>query len=174
VLKSAEALKELHTQGIAHRDIRTFNLAFMESKPGARKSDSVFNVVFIDLDRGTERLYDLVGSSDESAAQTLKPDSWPEAVPFNAKRCDWRQWALMIWSVLVESAEEVDMIYSAKKDVSGSEFLNDILSGRVSDWDDISVEALNTRLLSWLRSRAFKEFKSSCPSFNTSTLSAEV
>jgi hypothetical protein len=58
----------------------------------------------------------------------------------------------MIWSVLVESADEVDMIYSAKKDVSGFEFLNDILSWRVSDWDDISVKFLNTYKTSELAS----------------------
>jgi hypothetical protein len=164
VIETAKALRVLHGAGIAHLDVRIFNVGFRivesstaASAPGASAPAAV-QAVLIDLDRGTRRLDGPVFFSSAKGAQYARPQSWPADVVFNATRCDWRQWALMVWSLLVPALAEGD-IYSGKTDSETCPFLflrsflcepdveadEDVLIERILNWVD-SVEVQQTRI----------------------------
>jgi hypothetical protein len=157
---------------IAHQDVRTFNVGYT-LRAEQHGTQAFARAVFIDLDRGTADI-DLGVKLRTSGVQCVKPSSWPKEVMFSAKRCDWRQWALMVWSVLAHDVDEVCSIYAGKLIMSGFEFLDKILSGTQSDWDDISEVELLNRVTSWITSDEMKRAKESRPVLNTTTLVEEV
>jgi hypothetical protein len=175
VLKTAVSLRKLHVdQRIAHLDVRTNNVGYTLSAESGHDGTPTFaTAVFIDLDRGTAKI-DRPVTLRTSGVECAIPSSWPTEVLFSAKRCDWRQWALMVWSVLVHDVEEVRRIYAGKLIVSGFEFLDEILSGVKSDWDEISEADLLTRINSWIESDDLECARESRPVLNTTKLVDEV
>ncbi len=134
VVETAKALQTLHivqklhmVEKIAHLDVRTFYVGYT-LRAGPDWSQLIARAVFIDLDRGTAEIDNEVVLRHFSV-QSAMPSSWPKGVLFNARRCDWRQWALMVWSLLVNDADEVDKIYEGNLTMSGFEFLDNILCG---------------------------------------------
>ena len=118
-VETAKALHTLHREGIAHLDVRTFNVGFRIVKPrmgqGAAPGGRAARAVLIDLDRGTWNPGRVIAFQTK-CAQYARPRDWPIDMVFSAARCDWRQWALMVWSLLEPAAEPI--IYSEAKDSS--------------------------------------------------------
>jgi hypothetical protein len=164
VVKSAEALQVLHTKDkLAHLDIRTFNLGYILCDGGKEAK-----IVFIDLDSSTRELDDIAGSSKSKVEQRRKPDAWPIAVSYDVVRCDWRQWAMMIWSLLQLSQER--KIYEGQLRSCPYDFLDDILTGQETDLDSLSSVDLMLKLNRLLQSDLFKANRN----IGTSTLAAQV
>ena len=80
----------------------------------------------------------------------------------------------MVWSVLAHDADEVRSLYAGKPTVSGFEFLDDILTGAKSDWDEISEADLLDRIRSWIASDEVEGARESRPALNTTKLVDEV
>ena len=173
VLETAKSLQRLHVdEMMAHLDIRTLNMGYTLSA-GQDGAPALARAVFIDLDRGTADIDHRV-MLRTAGVQCSKPTSWPKGVVFSAKRCDWRQWALMVWSVLAHGADEVRSIYAGRVTESGFAFLDDILAGATLDWDEISEADLLDRIRSWIASEEMERARESRPSLNTTTLVDEV
>ena len=171
VLETAKSLRKLHVdEKIAHLDVRTFNVGYTLSA-GEDGTPTVARAVFIDLDRGTAGLWVTLCTS---GVQCSMPASWPAEVVFSAKRCDWRQWALMVWSVLAHDADEVRSIYAGRITESGFAFLDDILSGAKSDWDEISEAVLSEKIRAWIASDEMERARESRPTLSTTKLVDEV
>jgi hypothetical protein len=168
VVKSAEALQILHTlDGLAHLDIRTFNLGYILVNRGEDAK-----VVFIDLDSSTAELTNEAGNSESNVEQLRPPDSWPETVNFTVLRCDWRQWAMMIWALLQPSQEA--KIYEGKLRKCPFPFLEDILNGITTDWDSLSSAELIGKINLWLQSDSFKAIIDQDTRIGESSLVAQV
>lgn len=165
LVKSAQALQILHIKDkLAHLDIRTFNLGYLLCK-----GEEEAKVVFIDLDTSTSALESSAGNSKSKIEQRRKPDAWPETVSYSVARCDWRQWAMMIWSLLELSQEE--NIYEGKVRNCPYEFLEDVLTGKRIDWDALSSAELVCELNRWLQSNDLQQTRHV---IGSSTLAAQV
>ena len=167
VLKSAIALRILHTKDkIAHQDIRTFNIGYIRVDGQAR-------VVFIDLDGSTSELAGIVTSvTGNNCPQFQKPAYWPSDVKFDAQRSDWRQWALMVWSLLRRELEA--KIYGGELAMSGMAFLDTILHGTGQMLDSLTEENLVAEVQTWLKSVDVQAVKKAMPHMDTSTLTEQV
>lgn len=166
VVQSAIALRILHTTArIAHQDIRTFNIGYV------RGPNREARVVFIDLDRSTFELTEPVATS-KTIPQYQKPAKWPTDVEFDALRSDWRQWALMIWSLLDRKLET--RIYGGGVTSSDMAFLDGILHGTGEPFDAMSEESLVAELRDWLGSAAVQALKRADPHIDSSTLTEQV
>jgi hypothetical protein len=164
VVKSAEALQILHIKDqIAHLDIRTFNLGYILCNEGKEAK-----IVFIDLDSSTDHLDSIAGDDKVKVEQRRKPDAWPTTVRYNMVRCDWRQWAMMIWALLQLSQEE--KIYEGQVRSCPYEFLEDILTGKETDLDSLSSAELVCKLNRLLQSDSVKANRN----IGKSTLAAQV
>jgi hypothetical protein len=173
VLNTAISLRKLHlNEKIAHLDVRTDNVGYILSDR-QDGTPMVVSAVFIDLDRGTRDI-DLEVTLRTYGVECAIPSSWPTEVLFSAQHCDWRQWALMVWSVLAHDVHEVRSLYAGRVTVSGFVFLDEILAGTRSDWDEISEEVLSDRIKSWIASEDLKRARESRPDFNTTKLVDEV
>ena len=168
VLETAKALHELHKEEIAHLDVRPFNVCFrLVVNQGVRAA----RAVLIDLDRGTwtsNREMNLCAD----CAQYTPPRGWPKDVAFTAARCDWRQWALMLWSLLVPTVEHA--IYSEEKDQLGScplAFLDAIICKHEVGMDE---DLLLNEITSWVDSSEMEQAKLLQVELNTSDLATEV
>ncbi len=80
----------------------------------------------------------------------------------------------MVWSVLAHGADEVRDIYAGRAVLSGFAFLDEILAGAKSDWDDISESDLVCRVRSWIGSKEMEHAREGRPTLNTTTLVDEV
>jgi hypothetical protein len=164
VVKSAEALQILHINDkLAHLDIRTFNLGYILCNEGKEAK-----IVFIDLDSSTDQLDSIAGDTKTKVEQRRKPDAWPTTVRYNMVRCDWRQWAMMIWALLQLSQEE--KIYEGQVRSCPYNFLEDILTGKETDLDSLCSAELECKLNRLLQSDSFKANRK----IGTSTLAAQV
>jgi hypothetical protein len=173
VLETARSLRRLHVdEKLAHLDVHTFNVGYSLSTEQDRTPRSA-RAVFIDLDRGTAKI-DLPVTLRTAGAQCAKPSSWPAGLVLSAKRCDWRQWALMVWSLLARDVDEVRNLYSGRSAESGFGFLDEILTGVKSDWDEMSEAVLLERIREWITSDEVERVKEWRPAFNTTTLADEV
>ena len=173
VLETARSLQKLHVcEKMAHLDIRTFNVGYTLSG-GQDETSTIARAVFIDLDWGTHGIDKRV-TLRTAGVMYAKPRPWPTGVMFSAKRCDWRQWALMVWSVQARDADEVRGIYAGKFTESGFAFLDEILTGAKSDWDEISEAELLERFKSWIASEEMLRAQESRPALNTTKLVDEV
>ncbi len=168
-IQSALGLRALHVYDqIAHLDVRTFNTCFLLA--GKENSEQA-KIVFIDLDRSTQNL-DSKNRVSTVGAQYVKPPEWPNDVPFSARNCDWRQWALMLWSVLKPADEEI--IYNGEINSSGQPFLDSILSGTLVGLDTKSDTELVSIIQGWLQSPDFGEIKPVSAEFDSTTLTDQV
>jgi hypothetical protein len=175
VLESAKALRELHRDGIAHLDVRTSNVGFRIVKPGAGHGAAparAARAVLIDLDRGVWDPDIAIHFSSSMSAQYDVPHDWPADVVFSAVRCDWRQWALMIWSLLVPGKERD--IYSKRKAPLGPcpfAFLQGVICA-----PDVGIDedALPREIAGWVGSPDIERAKLLHAELNTSDLTAEV
>jgi hypothetical protein len=168
-IQSALALRALHIYDqIAHLDVRTFNTCFILT---GKENSQQAKVVFIDLDRSTEDL-DRKQRVSTVGAQYVQPPMWSEGVPFSARNCDWRQWALMLWSVLKHA--DAESIYSGELISSGQPFLDSILSGSLSGMDTKSDPELISMINGWLLSTDFQNIKPSSADFDSTSLIDQV
>jgi hypothetical protein len=167
--RSALSLRALHVHDeIAHLDVRTFNTCFILA---GEKNTEQAKVVFIDLDRSTPSL-DSKQRVSTVCAQYVQPPEWPQDVLFSARNCDWRQWALMLWSVLEHADAEI--IYAGRKCISGQRFLDAILSGALLSLDARSESELISMIEAWLLSPDFRKIKPSSADVDSTSLTDQV
>ena len=170
VVETAKALRALHRANIAHLDMRAFNVGFRIVKPKAGEAARAARAVLIDLDRGS-RTPNLEATFLTTCAQYARPD-WPEEVVFSAARCDWRQWALMLWSLLVPAAEHA--IYSEGNVLLGAcpfAFLDGIIVRADVGADE---DVLLKDIASWVDSAEMEQAKLMQAELNSSDLTTEV
>jgi hypothetical protein len=171
VIETAKALRALHNDGIAHLDVRTFNVCFRIVKPRTGEVARAARAVLIDLDRG-ERTSNCEVFFPANCAQYARPHGWPKEVAFSAARCDWRQWALMLWSLLVPAKEHT--IYSEAKDPLGAcpfPFLDGIICRHNVGVDE---DQLLNEIAIWVDSAEMAQAKVLQAELNTSDLTTEV
>ena len=108
--RTAEALKELHSLGYAHLDVRVPNICFY-------KNSNSYHVILIDVDRCREIIVqDVTGYVGEMykytrSADPCVPETW------TTEHLDWKQLGLLAVRVLTEykySDEEIVTSFSKK------------------------------------------------------------
>jgi hypothetical protein len=171
VVETAKAIRAIHRGNIAHLDVRSFNVGYRIVKPRTGESARAARAVLIDLDRGS-CTPSLEATFHTKCAQYARPHGWPQEVVFSAARCDWRQWALMIWSLLDPAQEH--LIYSEGKHPLGAcplAFLDGIICR-----PDVGVDEdeLLDDITNWVDSAEMEQAKLMQRELNESDLTTEV